>query len=117
MQKESEASKRGKKAKRKGYQGENEVVKLLQKNGIEAERVPLSGALKSKKYSCDVVVNINGEKRIEVKRRKSGLTSIYNWLSEDENSNFLMVRQDNRDWLVCMTFDEFARLVKAEGML
>lgn len=114
MQKESEASKRGKRAKRKGWEGENEVVKLLQKNGIEAERVPLSGALKSEKYSCDVVAQINGEKRIEVKRRKSGLTSIYNWLNEDENSNILMMRQDNKDWLVCMTFNEFLNLVQGE---
>lgn len=51
MQKESEASKRGKKAKKKGTAGEREVVDLLAKYGIQAERVPLSGALKSQRYS------------------------------------------------------------------
>lgn len=113
MKRESEASKRGKRAKRKGYTGEKEVVELLQKYGIEAERVPLSGALKSQKYSCDVVCKIKDiEKRIEVKRRKTGLNTIYKWLEQDKNSNMFFMRQDNKGWLVCMTIDEFLLLVK-----
>ncbi|MGI5997864.1 MAG: hypothetical protein ACOX89_04275, partial [Lutispora sp.] len=74
IRKESDASKIGKRSKRKGYDGEREVVELLNKFGVDAERVPLSGALKSEKYSCDVVLS-NG-KRIEVKRRKSGMKTI-----------------------------------------
>lgn len=112
MKKESEASKRGKRAKRKGYTGEKEVVELLKQYGIEAERVPLSGALKTTKYSCDVVAKINGEeKRIEVKRRKAGLNTIYKWLEQDKNSNMLFMRQDNKGWLVCMTLEEFLSIL------
>lgn len=112
MQKQSEVSKRGKRSKRKGYDGEAEVVKLLQKNGIDAERVPLSGALKSEKYSCDVVLP-NG-KRIEVKRRKSGLKTIQKWLQEDENSNYIFFREDFGDWIVIMPLMEFLELVSVE---
>lgn len=110
--KNSAASKRGKRAKRKGWEGEHEAVNLLNKYGLAAERVPLSGALKTDKYSCDVTCLLNGNiKRIEVKRRKSGLTTIYNWLNEDKNSNMLMMRQDNKGWLVCMTFEEFLAIL------
>ncbi|KRQ86034.1 hypothetical protein ABG79_02166 [Caloramator mitchellensis] len=116
MKKESEASKRGKRAKRKGYTGEREVVELLNKYKLQAERIPLSGALKSEKYSCDVVCNINGNtKRIEVKRRKSGLNTIYKWLEQDKNSNMLFMRQDNKSWLVCMTLEEFISLIRGDN--
>ncbi|MDO6353547.1 hypothetical protein Q3V94_00420 [Caloramator sp. CAR-1] len=112
MKKESEASKRGKRAKRKGYTGEREVVELLNKYGIQAERIPLSGALKTDKYSCDVICKIKDtEKRIEVKRRKSGLNTIYKWLEQDKNSNMLFMRQDNKGWIVCMTLEEFLSIL------
>lgn len=112
MLKQSEASRRGRRSKKKGREGENEVVKLLQKNGIQAERVPLSGALKSQKYSCDVVLE-NG-KRIEVKRRKSGLATIRKWLDEDPNSNYVFFREDGdrEGWIVIMRFPEFVELVQ-----
>lgn len=110
LKKQTEASKRGKRSKRKGYDGEAEVVKLLQKYGIDAERVPLSGALKSEKYSCDVVLP-NG-KRIEVKRRKSGLKTIQKWLEEDQNSNYIFFREDYGDWIVIMPVMEFLELIQ-----
>jgi Holliday junction resolvase len=113
LKKQTEASKRGKRSKRKGYDGEAEVVKLLQKYGIEAERVPLSGALKSEKYSCDVhIPAIN--KRVEVKRRKSGLKTIQKWLEEDTNSNYIFFREDFGEWIVIMPVMEFLELVSEE---
>lgn len=113
LKKQSEASKRGKRSKKKGYDGEAEVVKLLQKYGIEAERVPLSGALKSEKYSCDV--HITGiDKRVEVKRRKSGLKTIQKWLEEDANSNYIFFREDGdtEGWIVIMPYIEFIELAQ-----
>lgn len=111
MKKESDASKIGKRSKKKGYQGEREVVELLNKFGIDAERVPLSGALKCEKYSCDVVL-ANG-KRIEVKRRKSGMKTIQKWMDEDDNSNYIFFREDgDKDgWVVIMSYQEFIELV------
>ena len=112
--KQSEASKRGKRSKKKGYIGENEVVKLLQQYHIPAERVPLSGALKSDKYSCDVTCHIkDSTKRIEVKRRKSGMKTIQKWLNEDKNSNYVFFREDGDkdNWVVIMPIQEFIELV------
>jgi hypothetical protein len=115
-QKNSEASKRGKSAKRKGYMGEHEIVKLLKQNNIKSDRVPLSGALKGEALSCDVTLQIRGTtKRAEVKRRKSGLSTLYKWLEQDKYSNYLFMRQDNKGWLVTMTFDEYLELIKGHG--
>lgn len=118
LKKQSEASKRGKRAKRKGYAGEVEIVKLLQKYGIKAERVPLSGALKSEKYSCDIVIWLdeNKTKRAESKRRKSGLKTLQKWLNQDKNSSYIFFREDYGDWLVVMPVLEFIELVKEGGM-
>ena len=112
--KQTEASKLGRRSKRKGYEGEREIVTLLRRYGIEAERVPLSGSLKSEKYSCDVVLE-NG-KRIEVKRRKSGLKTLRRWLNEDSNSNYVFFREDGdqNGWLVVMPYMEFIELVRGD---
>ncbi len=111
LKRESIQSKRGRRSKRKGYAGEKEVVELLTKHGIEAERVPLSGALKSDKYSCDVALG-NG-KRIEVKRRKSGMRTIQKWLDEDKNSNYIFFREDGdaEGWIVIMPYMEFVEIM------
>ena len=112
VKKYSKATKRARRSKKKGYEGEAEVVKVLNRYGIEAERVPLSGALKSKKYSCDVV--LPNDKRIEVKRRKSGLKTIQKWLNEDKHSNYVFFREDYGDWIVIMPLLEFVDLVQQE---
>lgn len=109
--KASEASKRGKKSKRKGYTGEYEIVKLLNKYGIEAERVPLSGALKGK-LSGDIDCTIKGEsKKIESKRRKDGFKELYKFIEQDD-CDYIFMRADRKDWIVAMTFGEWLELVK-----
>ncbi len=111
--KQTDASKRGKRSKAKGREGENEIVQLLAKYGIESERMPLSGALGGK-YANDVKLSLGG-KRAEVKRRKSGLKTIYSWLEQD-NANFLFFRPDGdrNKWIVAMPLLEFVDLVKGE---
>lgn len=112
LKKDSKASRIGKRSKKKGYEGEREVVELLKKYGINAERVPLSGALKSEKYSCDVHIT-DIDKRVEVKRRKSGMKTIQKWLNEDKHSNYIFFREDgDKDgWVVIMPYTEFIDLV------
>jgi hypothetical protein len=56
-------------SKRKGDRCEREIVNLLRAAGIEAERVPLSGAVGGS-YRNDVV--IAGRLRAECKARKGG---------------------------------------------
>ncbi len=108
--KQTDASKRGKKSKRKGYSGENELVKLLQKWGHKVERVPLSGALRSEAYGADVT--LPGGKRGEVKRRKAGLKTVYDWLEQDSYSDMVFFRADYKNWIVIMPIEEYAELLE-----
>lgn len=111
--KTSEASKRGRAAKRKGYTGEHEIVKLLAKYHIPAERVPLSGALKGKLAGDINCIIHEKEKKIESKRRKDGFKELYKYLEQDD-CNYIFMRADRKDWIVAMPFDEWLELVKGE---
>jgi len=113
LQKQSVATRKARRSKKKGYEGEREVVTLLDKYGIKAERVPLSGALKSQKYSCDIHIP-EVDKRIEVKRRKSGLKTIQKWLNEDKHTNYVFFREDGdtEGWVVIMPYLEFIELLQ-----
>ena len=107
----SEASRRGKAAKKKGYEGENEIVHLLEKYGIAAKRVPLSGALKGE-LSGDIKCVVCGkEKKIESKRRKEGFRELYKFLEQD-GCNYIFMRADRKGWIVAMPFEEWLDLVK-----
>jgi Holliday junction resolvase len=105
----TDKSKQGRSNKAKGRTGENEVVALLAEHGIKSERMPLSGSLGGK-YRNDVKM---GNKRIEVKRRKSGLKSVYKWLEQDK-ANYLFFRPDGDKgkWIVIMPVEEFVMLVR-----
>jgi len=109
----SDPVKRGRRARAKGREGENEVVQLLAKYGIESERMPLSGALGGK-YRNDVKLSLEG-KRAEVKRRKSGLKTVYSWLEQD-NCNYLFFKPDGdrNKWIVIMPLLEFVELLKED---
>lgn len=74
VKKQSSASKRGKSNRRNGRVAERELVKWLEKRGLEANLVPMSGALKSaniikalandemvEKMRGDIKLIINGE--------------------------------------------------------
>lgn len=74
VKKQSSASKRGKSNRRNGRVAERELVKWLEKRGLEANLVPMSGALKSaniikalandemvEKMRGDIKLTINGE--------------------------------------------------------
>lgn len=117
-ERKADLSKMGKKSKKKGSQGELEVVKLLCKHKIEAEKVPLSGMLKSQKYSCDVLLT-GLDKRAEIKRRKDGIATVEKWLQEDVNVNYVFFREDHGKWKVIMYLEEFLDLAgeKGEGNL
>ena len=80
--KSSDASKRGKANKRNGRLSESELKRLLLSWGLQCDKVPLSGALKSSftvsingvdtqiKFDSDLWVNIRDKQyRIENKRR------------------------------------------------
>lgn len=108
--KDTEASKRAKNNRRKGREGEKQVEKELNKYGLDAYRVPLSGALKGR-FSGDIRCSIAGsEKKIEVKRRKDGFKELYKFLEQD-GSDMVFARADRKGWLVIMPVEQLISLL------
>ncbi len=95
----------GYQSKRKGYRGEAEFAKLT-----KGDRVPLSGS--TAQYKHDVILP-NGWSA-EVKRKKSGLTTLYNWLEKDDVDppDIVAFRADHKPWVVAMTLDKFLWLLR-----
>ncbi len=99
-------------AKRKGSTGERELVNVLKEAGIEAQRVPLSGSVDG--YAGDVYLpGLN--KRVEVKRRKNGLKTVYDWLAHNPDVSYLAFRIDRQPWIIAMPLDEFISLLRSDG--
>tara|TARA_Y100001973_G_C5172758_1_gene320070 strand:- start:61 stop:378 length:318 start_codon:yes stop_codon:yes gene_type:complete len=79
----------GRRSRSKGYRREREVVLALRAVGIDAQRVPLSGAAQGE-FAGDVVATIDGEtKQIEVKARADGWRTIRGWL--DGNDALILI--------------------------
>lgn len=93
----------GKSQRRKGYRGEHNLVKLLQQHGIDAKRVPLSGATSFAKG--DIIID---DLVAEVKVRKNGFKQIYKWI---EGKDLLFLKADYRTMLVVMDLDKFIELL------
>jgi len=100
----------GRGPKRKGIEWEREVVALLQHHGIAAERVPLSGAVKTNRFDHDVTCPIRGkDRRIECKRKARAFATIEAMLG----TNFALICRDDRSRpLVVMSLETFAELAK-----
>jgi Holliday junction resolvase len=95
-------------SKRKGSGFELEVVKLFQGHGIAAEKVPLSGAVKTSKFDHDISCPVRGKDwKLECKRRGRAFGTLYGWM---EGNNALVVRDDKTEPLVVMRLDDFAKL-------
>ena len=91
----------------KGNRVEREIVNFLKEKGIEAKRVPLSGAAEG--FKGDII--IDGCLRAEVKARKDGFKQLYQWL---EGNDYLFIKANRKKVLVVMTIDEFIKLLKEE---
>jgi len=96
----------GKVSRDKGMRGEREFAEL-----VDGRRVPLSGAQRG--FENDVVVPTPaGELRVEVKRRKNGMNTLYSWLEDErERPDIVAFRADRKPWLVCMELGTFMRLI------
>ena len=86
------------------------VAAVLTSNGIEAERVPLSGSFGGK-YDCDVVLgSVDHPKgKIECKNRESLSKYLWEWL---EGNDYLVIKRNQKDPLVIMTMEDFVELKK-----
>ncbi len=95
----------GRSSKNKGYRAEIEVVKWLNASGIEAERVPLSGADKNNRGD----VLIKKVLRAEVKWRAKLPKIIREGLKEH---NLAFIKEDYKGLVVVVAPDFFIDIFK-----
>ena len=96
----------GKASRDKGMRGEREFAEL-----VSGRRIPLSGAQNG--FENDVLVpSPIGELRAEVKRRKSGFSTLYGWMEDErEKPDVVAFRADRKPWLVAMPLETFLKLI------
>jgi Holliday junction resolvase len=105
----------GKSQREKGARVEREMVNLHKANGIDAERVPLSGAVRGRRagggHDIDVYPPVGAVPLCgEIKARKDGkgFTTIERWLGEND---FLLLKRNNADPVVVIPFKLWCDLV------
>ena len=97
-------------SKDKGSRFEREAVAILTAAGLDAKRIPLSGAMRG--YKGDVALVIGGQNlRLECKVRKSGFKFIYDAMSDNDA---LLVKTDRAEPLVVIGLQRLARLLGKE---
>lgn len=101
----------GKHSRDKGARFEREVVNQLKEYGLDAKRVPLSGATDFAKN--DIHVTSGFDPRItlsgELKRRKA----LPAWIEEAlEGADFMVMREDGGKSLVVIRLPLFAELLQ-----
>ena len=93
----------GKKSRSKGLRHEQALVNACREVGLEAERVPLSGAAGGS-YTGDVMVR---GRRFEAKIRANGFRELYKWI---EGNYGVFLRSNRHKSLVVLRFNDFQRL-------
>ena len=96
------------KSKNKGSGFERDIVNAARLHGIEAYRVPLSGAAEG--FKDDIELRFGREVwRIEAKIRANGFKQIYGWKGE---ADILVIRADRQPALAVFDLDDFLLLLK-----
>jgi len=93
-------------AKRKGTGFETEVVNRHRALGIDAFRIPLSGAME--RYPGDIQL---AGMIAECKRRKKNFTSLYNALDQGGGSDLMFCRDDGRETLVVLPWQTWELII------
>ncbi|HEX3523944.1 MAG TPA: hypothetical protein VHT52_17890 [Stellaceae bacterium] len=99
----------------KGARLEREIVELHKAIGVDAERVPLSGASHYRGGGHDVDVYAFGKDapslvgEIKGRAKGQGFTMLERWLGE---LDLLFLRRDRAKPLVVMTWDTYERLLQ-----
>ena len=101
----------GRSSKTKGTRVERELVKKLEKDGIPAWRVPMSGAIGGS-LNSDIKIGPDKEWDCEVNARKGGggFVQIERWLG---NNQCLFLKRDFQDPLVVVEWDVVVDLFKS----
>lgn len=104
MPKDPKRVKAGKRSKRKGRSGEQQVVNLAKSLGLEAKRTWETAANQDPRLrKTDVVIE---DIRVQVKFKKGGFGALYRAL---EGVDVAMVRQNGKGWLVVMPVEDYLK--------
>lgn len=97
----------GKFSKDKGARVERDFVNRLNKAGIQARRVPLSGAVAA--FPNDINLPwLGGTASCEVKCRADGFKEIYKWIKP---AKVLFVKANRQEGLAVIRLTDFAELL------
>jgi len=98
----------GKAPRQKGNRFERELVEAFRAAGLDAFRVPLSGAMRG--FKNDIVIRRSGsDLTVEAKCRGSGFAFIYQAISQ---ANILCIKADRQEPLAVMRLSELAGILK-----
>lgn len=100
----------GRSSKQKGSRRERQVVEKFLGEGIQAQRVPLSGAAAG--FKGDVWAELAGERLVvEVKARANGegFATLERWI---EGAQALVLWRDRTEPMVLMNWSEWVKRVK-----
>jgi len=95
----------GKASRDKGAAYEREIVNWHRERGVDAERVPLSGATKGN-YASDIKLGPSLGLTAECKRRARAYKDLYDALDQDD-SDMLFVRRDRERTLVVLPLETY----------
>lgn len=94
-------------SKQKGDRLEREIVELLRANGLDAYRIPLSGAQRG--FKGDIEVRLRDSKlTLEAKSRANGFQLIYKALGSND---LLAIKQDRQEPLIVMRLKDVVGLL------
>ena len=103
----------GKASRDKGANFEREVVNWHKDRNVEAERIPLSGAVKGN-YSGDLKIGPQQALLAECKRRARAWQDLYDALAQD-NSDMLFIRKDRERTLVVLPLETYEAFLEWIG--
>jgi len=96
----------GKMQRDKGNRFERSAVNIFRGFGIQAQRVPLSGATEYAKGDVEFVLQ-GKTYRAECKARGSGFKQLYSW---PDGNDLLIIKADRQPALVVIPIEEFCRI-------
>ena len=105
----------GKAARVKGASFEREIVNWHKERGVDAERIPLSGAMKGN-YASDIKLGPQLALTAECKRRARAYQDLYDALDQD-NSDMLFVRKDRERTLVVLPLETYEAFLQWIGWI
>ena len=103
----------GKASRDKGANFAREVVNWHKDRNVEAERIPLSGAVKGN-YSGDLKIGPQQALLAECKRRARAWQDLYDALDQD-NSDMLFIRKDRERTLVVLPLETYEAFLEWIG--